>query len=333
MRRKALVAAPAALALSFAACSLVENVDDYSNGPSDSAIGPSDAADGAPIDTGVDTARADTTPVDSTPGDTALADTTPADSTSVDSSPPDSAADSSADTARADADAAPIDSGPADTGVDAPATYRHTITIDGTNDFSATNEKFSTTTGAGFDAYATWDASALYVGYFGADIGASATPNKWVFVYLDVDPTAGTGAPKTAQYTSQQHNLPTGFGADAYFAWKTDGSYSEFKKYAGGAWTTVATSGITFNRNAGSSFVEMRIPFTAFATSAPAKLGVVTFMLNEASGLEWTWAGLWSGSFVDGFSPTTATTKTIASYLQADLASPLPPNTSSNKKP
>ena len=81
-----------------------------------------------------------------------------------------------------------------------------------------------------------------------------------------------------------------------------------------------------------SNFVEIRIPFSALGATAPAKLGVVTFMLNEVSGGESTWAGLWAGSFTDGYFAV-ATPKTIGSYLLADLASPLPPNTISNKKP
>jgi hypothetical protein len=338
VRRKALVAAPVVLALSFVACSLVENVDDYSNGPTDSSVNGSDsgdASDGAPIDTGVDTGVDTASDVaDTTPGDSVVVDSTPADSIPTDSVVADTKVDSGVDAVAPDADAAPIDSGVdtgLDTGVDAGAPYRRTIGIDGVNDFLA-SEKFATTTGAGFDAYVTWDASALYVGYVGADIGASATTNKWVFVYLDVDASAATGAAKTAQYTNQQHVLPAGFGADAYFAWKTDGSYSELKKYAGGVWSSVASPGVTFNRNATSSYVEMKIPFTSIAAAVPAKLGVVTFMLNEASGLEWTWAGLWSASFTDGYSPA-ATPKTIGSYLLVDLASPLAPNTSTNKKP
>lgn len=324
MRRKALVAAPAALALSFAACSLVENVDDYSSGPTDSSVDlgadSSDARDAAPTDTGVDGA---TDAADTTLPDSAVVDSTPADSGATDSAVADTKVDSGVDTAV-------IDTG-VDTGVDAGAAYRHTINIDGAYDFTVTNEKLSTTS-ASYDAYVTWDASAVFVGYFGADLGATATANKWVLVYLDVDPGTATGASKTDVYTTQQHALPTGFGADAYFAVKSDGSFSQFKKYAGSAWSVVASPGVTFARAASTSYLELRIPFSTLGATAPAKLGVVTFMLNEASGAEGTYAGLFSGSFTDGYSAI-ATPKIIGSYLLADFASPLPPNAITNKKP
>lgn len=320
MRRKALVVAPAALALSFAACSLVENVDDYSNGPTDSSVDAADtgesidardASDDAPNDTGVD------------------ASLDAPDSTALDSVVADTKVESGVDTG---VDSAPVDSGPVDTGVDAGAPYRHTITIDGANDFTAANEKFSTTS-AGFDAYVSWDASALYVAYVGTDFGSAATVHKWLFVYIDVDSNGSTGSPKTETYVSQQHNLPTGFGADAYFAVTSDGSFPQFKKYGGTTWTPLASPGVTFNRNAASSYVEIRIPFSAMAATPPAKLGVVTFLLNEdTTAGEWTWAGLWNGSFTDGKSLVASPT-TIGSYLSADFASPSPPNTAANKKP
>ncbi len=335
MRRKAFVAAPAALALSFVACSLVENVDDYSSGPTDAGVDTNatsdarDANEAAPVDSGVD--ATDSTladAADSTSVDTA--DSASADSVASDSLAADSAVDALTDSIAADADAAQLDGG-TDTGVDAGAPYRHTVNIDGANDFTAASEKFSTTS-TSYDAYVTWDANALYVGYVGADIGPLATSSKWVLVYLDVDPGAATGASKTDLYGTQQQVLPTGFGAEAYFAMKSDGSFSQFKKYASSAWSAVASPGVSFARTAGSSYVELRIPFSALGATTPAKLGVVTFMLNELSGAEGTYAGLWNASFTDGYSGMGAP-KTILSYLQADLASPLAPATLSNRKP
>jgi hypothetical protein len=321
-------------AASQGACATVVGIAGYENGEGADAGTSEGGLDGA-VDTGAaETLGSDATNVDSSREDTA--ESGPADATSNDTSPLDTATndgapiDTGTGTSTDAADSALVDTG-TDAPLDAPVAYRHSITIDGTNDFTASNEKFSTTS-AGFDAYVSWDANALYIGYVGADIGASATANKWLFAYLDVDPTAGTGATKTQVFTTQQQSLPTGFGADACFAWKTDGSYSELKKYAGSTWSTVASSGITFNRNAGASYVEIRIPFTTLGPAAPARLGVATILLSEASGAEWTYAGLWSGSFTDGYSSASAP-KAIGSYLLADFASSLPPNTIMNKRP
>lgn len=217
-----------------------------------------------------------------------------------------------------------------DTGSDAGTPWRKTITIDGTNDFSATDETFATTS-TGYSAHVTWDASALFVGVTGPDIGSGATASKWVFVYLDTDPGAGTGATKTEQYKDQAATFGTGFGAEAYFAWRTDGTFSQLKKYAAGAWTTVDSTTVTVAR--AGSFVEMRIPYAALG-GTPAKLGVFTTMLNEGVGGagQWTYAGLYAGSFTDGYyaAPSTAPTKY---WLLADLAASTAPSSMLLRKP
>ncbi|MBL8721372.1 MAG: hypothetical protein JNL79_35625 [Myxococcales bacterium] len=295
----------------LASCSLTADLDGYSGGPV--------VRDSATTDSSADSTA------DSTVNDTGAIDSGAIDTGTVDTGGIDSAKDSTLD--------APVDTG-TDTGGDAPVDsgtpYRRTVTIDGVNDFDSATNKLTTTTPS-FDAYVSWDAAALYVGYAGVDIGTGATANKWLLVYLDADPGAGAGATKTEVYGAQQQQLPTGFAADAYFAWKTDDSFQQFKKYSGGAWTTLATSGVTWKRTAATSYVEMRIPFTALGVT-PTKLGVVTFMLNEDSTGPWTWAGLYTGSFVDGLSAT-ATPKAIGYYLLSDLGSAAAPNATAHRKP
>jgi hypothetical protein len=243
-------------------------------------------------------------------------DTSPADALDVglDTS---AAADAIADTAEAATDGAP----------DAAPPWRKTIVIDGTNDFSVADEKL-TTTSTGYDAYMSWDGAALYVGYSGADIGPGASSTKWLFVYLDADPGAGAGATRTEQYKDQSASLPVGYGAEAYFGWRTDGTFSHAKKFSGGAWTTVSATGVTVARS--GSFVEIKIPF-ALLGATPTKLGVVTLMMNEGSA-QWSYGGLYAGSFADGYYAAPATVP-VTYYLQADLASPAPPASLINRKP
>src|SRR5262245_26647211 len=51
--------------------------------------------------------------------------------------------------------------------------------IDGVNDFKA-DEKFVTTSiGSGYEGFFAWDATRIYVGMSGSDIGSGAS-NKWV---------------------------------------------------------------------------------------------------------------------------------------------------------
>ena len=170
-----------------------------------------DAGDDQPVvdDTGADTLGSDTgedtlvaeTDVDSGEADTAeMVDSTTAE-TAVDSATTDTAtstdrhrsrqrhhrdrrrqrhgqrerlggrrrlADSAAD---GSADSAADGSSEAST----PTAWKHTITIDGTNDFTS-DEIFTTTSDAsGYDAYMTWDATKFYVGYKGPDIAAGGS--------------------------------------------------------------------------------------------------------------------------------------------------------------
>jgi len=270
---------------------------------------------------------------DARPADTGARDST-ADSDATIDSTVDSAVDSSLDSADASdtLDATSTDAtdadGEADAG-DSGAPYRHTITVDGTNDFDVADKL--TTTSTGYDAYVTWDATSLYVGYYGVDIGSGATTSKWVFVYIDVDPSASTGATTGEQYNHQRPKFPTGFSADYYYAWKTDDSYAQFKKYATGAWST-ATSTIAKARDSAKSFVDIKIPLADLGS--PTKFSVVTMMMNEATSGEWSYAGLFSGSYTDGYYPASSGTDVPIKYwLQVDLASSAAPSALANRKP
>lgn len=285
----------------------------------------------------------DDTPADATPIIDAYTDVPgveigPSDSGTIDTGGPTDTGAPPVDTSVSDtgaSDTGVVDTGASDTGVadtgsttsETGVAYRHTITIDGTNDFTAANEKLSTTTSS-FDAYVTWDATALYVGYSGGDVADTTATTKWLFVYFDVDPGAGTGATSSEQYATQKHAFASGFGAEHYYAWRTDGLFPQQKSWSGTAWTN-ATATVTASRS--GSFVELEIPFSTFG-STPSKLGLTTFFVNESSAGEWTYAGLYSTSFTDGKSPT-STPKTIASYMKIDLASAAAPNATAYKAP
>ncbi|MGZ3418990.1 MAG: hypothetical protein ACXVEE_14050 [Polyangiales bacterium] len=205
---------------------------------------------------------------------------------------------------------------------DAAADFGHTIAIDGINDFTS-SEKFLTTSG-GYDAYVTWDASYVYVGYAGSDIGTSSSPTKWVMVHIDG--LLGAGSTTTELYTTQQHQFPAGFDSDLYFAWKTDGTYQQLKTWNGVSWVTSATTVVVAKTG---NYVEMAIPLSVLG--ARTKLGVTTFMMNEGSGSEWTYAGLYVDSFIDGYSAS-GTPKTIAHWVDG-FSGMAPPNDPTRKKP
>lgn len=206
-----------------------------------------------------------------------------------------------------------------------PGAYRHTVAIDGTDDFN-TNEDF-TTTSASFAAKVTWDDANVYVGYRGPDIKGDTgdAAQKWLFVYIDVDPGAATGATTSERYNTQAMTFPTGFGAEYYARWKADNSFGSIQQFTAGAWSMAQM--LTFARTGTNDFVELAIPRSLFASASA--VGVVTWMINETSLAEGTFAGLYNGNFTDGYAVNGALTK----YLHVDFASMNAPNDPSNVRP
>lgn len=211
---------------------------------------------------------------------------------------------------------------PPDAGVES---YRHTITIDGTNDF-ALGDTFATTS-ASYTAYVTWDDTALFLGYQGPDLDPTApnTATKWLFAYVDVDPGAGTGETSSQTYNTQRATFPTGFGAEYYVRWKCDGSLATIEMADGaGGWTTV--SGTVTNAY-GGDYLELEVALSAFGS--PSVLGVETWMINEQATVEGTYAGLYATNFTDGYYPDLA----LTAYLRADFQAASAPNDPANRRP
>ena len=210
--------------------------------------------------------------------------------------------------------------------------YRHTIVIDGTNDFTATSERFDTTSGAssGYFAYVTWDDVNLYLGYDGSDVGSTAASTKWLFAYFDVDPGASTGSSTGETYNTETPAFPSGFLADYYLRWQSKGSGTSapivsLKAYSAStsSWSDVVS---TITWKASGTYVEMSLPLVDLGS--PSKPGLVTFWMNEAAGVEASYAGLYSGNFTDAYHASLP----ITHWLSADFASPLAPNDPSNEK-
>jgi len=227
--------------------------------------------------------------------------------------------DGSPSDGHADDDAAAPDDAPVDVAAGA---YRHTITIDGTDDFVVA-EIFGTSS-TDYAAKLSWDNENLYLGYSGADFdpAAPATATKWLFAYLDLDPGAVSGAATSQLYRTQQATLPAGFGAEFYVRLKCDATVVSLEQHqAGGTWVTAATP---VSARAGT-FVELAIPRSTFGGATT--IGVVTWMINEQQGVEGTYAGLYAGTFTDGYN------KSPTKYLRADFTSARVPNDPANQKP
>ncbi len=230
------------------------------------------------------------------------------------------------------ADAALEDAQPADAdplAPDAGPPYRHTIVIDGADDFTSA-ESFPTTT-ATYGAYLTWDQDTLYLGYSGDDVSVTApdSATKWLFAYLDTDPGNGTGAHLGERYNTQQPGFPSSFGAEYYFRWKSDDTFTDLQSYAGsGLWNIEA---VDIDSAAAGSFFEAAIPWSALGD--PTVIGVTTLMMNEKSMAEWSYAGLYATSFTDGYFDADVGPVPASHYLEIRRASSREPNDPAAERP
>ncbi len=220
-----------------------------------------------------------------------------------------------------------IDTAPQPDDLEAPdgdLPYRHTIVLDGTDDF-ATADTLDTTSTPAYSARVAWDDTNVYVGYHGPDLVQTVTDaaNKWLFVYIDVDPGTATGATASPVYRTQHATFPAGFGAEIHARWKANATFREVSTYDGSAW--VATTIDAWGHAA--DFVELAIPRSQFPSAAT--IGLVTWMINETDLAESSYAGLYTGNFVDGPAQTLPLTK----YMTIDFASPRSPNDPSNETP
>lgn len=207
----------------------------------------------------------------------------------------------------------------------APAPYRHTVVIDGANDFSEAHDAFATTS-ASYAAYVSWDDTHVYVGYQGGDIG-SGDGKRWLMVYFDRDPGASTGAAVGERYNTQQPGFPTGFGAEYYFRWKASNDFQDVQAFAADTWSDTGVVPSTYQSG---TFVETAIPRAALGD--PAALGVVALMLNETDLAEGAYAGLYADAFTDDYYDADIAPIPIAAYLRVDFASSAPPNAAANQR-
>ena len=201
--------------------------------------------------------------------------------------------------------------------------YRHTIQIDGVDDFLS-GEQFPTTS-AGYGARVTWDEQSIYVGYSGSDLDPAAadTATKWLFVYVDADPGMAKGALVDETYNTQGATFPAGFRADFYVRWRCDATLLSLKTFSNGTWM----EGTAPQAARSGSFVEFQIPRSVIVLSD--RVDVVTWMINEKPNVESSYAGLYTGNFTDGY----AANLMLTTFLKIDFTSARDPNDPANQGP
>lgn len=270
------------------------------------------------LDAGGDDLGLDGSAADLGAADAAAEDASLADGGLFDAGPGDAGASDLGTSDAGGADLGVPDAGAPDLG--APPGYRHTITIDGVDDFAAV-DRMATTTGS-YEARLSWDADALYVGMTGTDVGLGSG-TRWWLVFLDTNGVAAgsnTGVP----YNTQTPRLPPGFFADYAFRWKANNTFQSLQRWNGSAWEDTSVVPSTFQSG---NFIETRIALTDLGS--PASVGVSMLMLNEAAGGEFSYAGTPSGTFTDGYYGSIP----LSRWIAADRALAAPPNDASRLRP
>lgn len=210
------------------------------------------------------------------------------------------------------------DEGGTDAGTDGGTSH----VVDGINDFAAGDKLATTSSSSNYNAYVTWDANNVFFGIEGADVAQStgSASKKWVLIYLGAPGVAGsnTGIAYDCGGTcpAQQATLP--FPAAWHVRYKIDGTYPNVQKWSGSAWVDATTS-ITLLTARQGTFLELSLPRAQLG--APAKLDVhVNMLIEDQHPPAWTYAGVPSTSFTDGFAPT------FTKYFEFDLGTTTAPN-------
>ena len=201
--------------------------------------------------------------------------------------------------------------------------YRHSIMIDGVNDFDAARDRLDTTT-AGYSAYLSWDDAALYFGVDGADI-AGGSASKWVLVYLDTNGSA-SGTAVGQRYRTQTPALPPGLIADFYLRWRTDNLLTSVQRWdtTSSTWVDTTIAATTFQSG---TFVETRIALADLGS--PRAIGVAALMINEADLAEYAYAGMPADTFGDGYYASIPMTR----WVSADRSLATNPNDVARRRP
>lgn len=207
--------------------------------------------------------------------------------------------------------------------------YDHTITIDGTNDFTTATEQVTTTSSSsGYYTYVTWDSTNLYLGFEGSDIAAGATAGQtFLFAYVDKDPGASNGATTGQEYGTQTPKFPGGFNADWVIIWNPDTLSLTLSEYLGAQWVPQSATPVNLMRGS-SDFVELSVPLATLGISSGGKLGLASMMMYTHAAAEWSYAGIWTGSFTDGYYGMVP----ISYFFEGELSSASAPNAMSDRQ-
>jgi len=180
----------------------------------------------------------------------------------------------------------------------------HTISIDGTNDFSLDETLGSSSISNNW--YVTWNSSSFFVG-----VDVIQSPNTWISFYLGTD--TGQGSLAGIPLNNQNPTLP--FFANYNILYNVSTNNFMSFQWNGSQWVNAA--GLVTGAYSGN-FFESNIPLAGIGN--PSNLYLVGAIVNATSGSEWTYGMLPSLSGLDGFDPD------FSHWLGYNLASGVSPN-------
>jgi hypothetical protein len=207
-------------------------------------------------------------------------------------------------------------------------TTPHEIEIDGSNDFTTSEEQFSSTSGTSLYGYITWDASYIYFGVSGASPAGTVTDGNRVYhIYLDTDPhTTPTTGNGTTDGETWRWDPTLPFNADYHYVFKTIDNSEIRRKYDSG-WTDVVSGEMTTSNWKGSGYWEMRMERSTIGS--PSQIYVVMYVEEDWAVNSYICGGVPSSLFTN---TTTQGAITLNSHwLGFNLTTGVTPNDASNQ--
>jgi len=156
-----------------------------------------------------------------------------------------------------------------------PRTPNYFIILDGTisSEGFMTDEQFHAT--GWWNAYVTWDAESLYVGYIFQSL--EGTPNYDLHIYFDTDPQKHKNFGKGTQTSATGINLP--FKAD--YGFHIYGPFNASKLvYTSGTWTETSFNGQFFAGSETNGTNEVSIPWSEIGD--PDSFYMVIYLYNNS---------------------------------------------------
>ena len=197
--------------------------------------------------------------------------------------------------------------------------FRHTVVIDGVNDFVPASDAFATST-AGNQLYVTHDETDLFVGLSSPDIAPAGAGNKFVYFLFSVD-----GAFAQGSALSSDGKAKFGVGKKMTYHYKeriVGGTYKEYRIGDASGWTADwgAQNKSSF---VGTGFLEAKIALAELGGSPPSSLSVTAYTVDYTGDANNGWLyNMFSGA-TDG---SGATPRDLVQYVGLTLPASVVPN-------